>query len=156
MLAETRLDPEPPGALAALDAALGAGSGERTAALKAVAGANPVFLDAWARLAQDAYRSGDPVAAYAFARVGYHRGLDRIRGAGWRGAGAVPWRYEENRGFLRALHALMMAAAAIGEGVEARRCREFLLQLDPDDAIGVAPIRPADLSRRLPDTTEVP
>jgi hypothetical protein len=38
----------------------------------------------------------------------------------------VPWEHEPNRGFLRALHALGQAAAAIGEDGEAARCQQFL------------------------------
>lgn len=127
---ETVLDPEPPAALAALDDALRKAGGEtRRAALAAVAAQWPRFLDAWARLS-DAAR--DPVERYAYARVGYHRGLDRLRQAGWRGSGYVRWRHEPNRGFLRALDALRAAAETIGELDEAERCAQFLRQLDPD------------------------
>ena len=83
-------------------------------------------------------------------RVGYHRGLDLLRSSGWRPGVEVHWRDETNRGFLRALFGLLRAAAAIGEGAEARRCREFLLELDPSDHFGVDPILPKDLRRRLP------
>jgi hypothetical protein len=38
----------------------------------------------------------------------------------------VPWEHEPNRGFLRALHALGVAADRIGEDDEAQRCRTFL------------------------------
>jgi hypothetical protein len=44
---------------------------------------------------------------------------------------------------------LLRAAAAIGEGAEARRCREFLLELDPSDHFEVDGIAPKDLGRRL-------
>ena len=64
--------------------------------------------------------------------MGYHRGLDRLRQSGWRGSGYVRWRYETNRGFLRALDGLRAAAEAIGEPDEAQRCAEFLRQLDPE------------------------
>ena len=73
-----------------------------------------------------------PIDRYAFARVGYHRGLDSLRAAGWRGSGYVRWRHESNRGFLRSLHALELAAAAIGEVEEEQRCALFLRQLDPE------------------------
>ena len=63
---------------------------------------------------------------------GYHRGLDALRAAGWRGSGYVRWRHESNRGFLRSLHALEQAADAIGEVDEAQRCALFLRQLDPE------------------------
>lgn len=112
--------------------------------LREIAAAHPTFLDAWARLAEWALDAGDDVAAYAFARVGYHRGLDAIRKAGWGGQGPVPWRHEPNRGFLRSVHGLMRAAGAIGEVEEAARCRDLLLELDPDDALGV---RDVDVDR---------
>jgi hypothetical protein len=79
----------------------------------------------WALLAEAALVS-EPVAAYAYARTGYHRGLDALRRAGWRGQGPIPAAHEPNQGFLRALLALAEAAAAIGEQDEADRCRQFL------------------------------
>ena len=112
---------------------------------------HPLSLEAWARLGDGAYEAGDDVAAYAYYRVGYHRGLDQLRSAGWRPDRHVLWAIESNRGFLRSLYGLMRAAAAIGEGVEARRCREFLIQLDPSDPLSVGGLAPKDLSRRLPD-----
>jgi hypothetical protein len=108
-------------------------------------------LEAWARLSETAYAGGDDIAAYAYARVGYHRGLDVLRSSGWRPDREVHWEHEGNRGFLLALYGLMSAAAAVGEGVEARRCREFLLQLDPSDPLEVGKLAPKDLSRRLAD-----
>jgi hypothetical protein len=101
--------------------------GQRGAAA-AVAAAHPRFLDAWAALAGLAR---DDVEAYAYARVGYHRGLDSLRAAGWRGSGYVRWRHPTNLGFLRSLDALRRAAIAIGESDEADRCAQFLRQLDP-------------------------
>jgi hypothetical protein len=86
----------------------------------------PAYSAAWATLAERAMRGGDPVAAYAYARTGYHRGLDQLRRSGWKGYGPIPWEHEPNRGFLRALHMLAVAAAAIGEDDEASRCQEFL------------------------------
>jgi hypothetical protein len=105
--------------------------------LRQLVAAHPAFLAGWAALASQALEQGDPVAAYAFARTGYHRGLDRIRKAGWRGSGPVPWHHEPNRGFLASVYQLMLAAAAIREDDEARRCRDFLLELDPEDVQGV-------------------
>ena len=93
---------------------------------RAVAGAQPTSCLAWAMLAERALRDGDDVTAYAFARTGYHRGLDQLRRAGWRGQGPIPWEHEPNRGFLRALAALAKAAARIGETEEQVRCTEFL------------------------------
>jgi hypothetical protein len=91
-----------------------------------VAARFPTYSAAWAALAERALAAGDPVSAYAFARTGYHRGLDQLRRAGWKGYGPVPWDHEPNQGFLRALAALANAAAAIGEDDEAERCQVFL------------------------------
>jgi Protein of unknown function (DUF3151) len=91
-----------------------------------VAARFPVHSAAWAALAEAALAQGDAVTAYAYARTGYHRGLDQLRRAGWRGTGPIPWEHEPNRGFLRSLHALARAADAIGEQDEARRCEQFL------------------------------
>lgn len=125
---ETVLDPEPAEALAALDAALASPEGERRAAVSAVVARWPRFLDAWARLGDLAR---DEIEAYAAYRVGYHRGLDRLRQNGWRGSGFVRWSHPTNRGFLRALAGLEAMADRIGEGDEAERCHQFLRQLDP-------------------------
>jgi Protein of unknown function (DUF3151) len=119
---DTRIE-EPAGSLDAL-----AGAGDT----RAVAARYPECLAAWAALGAQALDGGRAVEAYAYFRVGYHRGLDRIRAAGWRGAGRVPWAHEGNRGFLRALGGLGDAAEALGERSEASRCRDFLAQLAPD------------------------
>ena len=88
---------------------------------------------AWATLAERALADGavDDVSAYAFARVGYHRSLDQLRRNGWKGHGPVPWEHEPNRGFLRALAALSIAAGRIGETPEQQRCSEFLRDSSP-------------------------
>ncbi|HEY9411885.1 MAG TPA: DUF3151 domain-containing protein [Jiangellaceae bacterium] len=99
-----------------------------------VAAAHPASSLAWAELAERAFAAGDPVTSYAFARTGYHRGLDQLRRAGWKGHGPVPWEHEPNRGFLRSLHALGRAAEAIGETDEATRCAEFLRDSSPTAA----------------------
>jgi hypothetical protein len=91
-----------------------------------VAARFPAYAAAWAALAERALREEQVIAAYAYARTGYHRSLDQLRRAGWRGHGPVPWEHEPNRGFLRSLYLLGRAAAAIGEDDEARRCEEFL------------------------------
>ena len=127
-LPETVLDPEPADALAALAGALDRPDAERRDAVSDVVGRWPRFLDGWARLGQLAR---DPVEGYAYARVGYHRGLDRLRQSGWRGSGYVRWEHETNRGFLRALDGLRQRAGEIGEADEEARCAEFLLQLEP-------------------------
>lgn len=91
-----------------------------------VAGRHPAYLAAWALLAERSLAAGDSVAAYAYARTGYHRGLDALRRNGWKGHGPVPWSHEPNRGWLRSLHLLGRAADAIGETDEATRCAAFL------------------------------
>ncbi|WP_226345401.1 DUF3151 domain-containing protein [Agilicoccus flavus] len=91
-----------------------------------VAARHPVSSLAWAVLAQDALTAGSTVEAYAYARTGYHRALDQLRKAGWRGQGPVPWSHEPNRGFLRSLAALSRAAGEIGETDEQQRCSAFL------------------------------
>jgi hypothetical protein len=125
---ETRLDPEPEDALDALEAALGRAEADRRQAVSEVVARWPRFLDAWARLGE---LGRDDVEAYAAFRVGYHRGLDRLRQSGWRGSGYVRWSHEPNRGFLRALDGLRRMAERIGEHDEAERCAQFLAQLDP-------------------------
>jgi hypothetical protein len=102
---------------------------ERLEAVKAAARAHPRHLEAWASLAE---LTEDVVESYAYARVGYHRGLDALRAAGWRGSGYVRWRHETNRGFLRSLEALRRAAQAIEEVDEEERTALFLHQLDPE------------------------
>jgi hypothetical protein len=108
------------------EAAAGALESAGPDGVKDVAGRFPAYSAAWAALAERALAEGDPVAAYAYARTGYHRGLDQLRRAGWRGNGPVPWSHEPNRGFLRSLNLLGRASAAIGDDEEAQRCRQFL------------------------------
>src|SRR6202451_1828371 len=123
---------------------------EAAAALRAgeppaeVAARFPSYSAAWAALAARAYAEGDAVTAYAYARTGYHRGLDQLRRSGWKGHGPIPWENEPNRGFLRSLYILGQAAAAIGEDDEATRCAEFL-----QDSSATAA---AALATELPDS----
>jgi hypothetical protein len=98
----------------------------------AVAASYPDFSAAWGALAERALDAGEPVAAYAYARTGYHRGLDQLRRAGWKGFGPVPWSHAPNQGFLRALAALTRAAGAIGDTEEFERCGQFLADSDPE------------------------
>ena len=136
-----RLPAEPDDADAALRAALQAGPAEapeRYAALSAVARSWPAYVAAWAHLAEAARAQGREVEAYAFARTGYHRALDRLRGNGWRGMGFVPWDHEPNRSALLAFHELLRAAEIIGETTEVERMRKLLLDSDPGDPLGVA------------------
>ena len=125
---ETVLDLEPADARHALAQALDAPEVDRRAAVADVVAHWPRFLEAWAWLGDLAR---DDVEAYAYYRVGYHRGLDRLRQSGWRGSGFVRWQHETNRGFLRALQGLQRTAAAIDEQDEAERCAVFLAPLDP-------------------------
>jgi hypothetical protein len=127
-VAETRLpdDPEPREALE---------SGTDPAD---VAAAHPASSLPWAVLAERALEGGRTIEGYAYARVGYHRGLDALRRAGWRGQGPVPWSHVPNRGFLAALAALGRAAAAIGETDEQARCENFLRESDPGAGAAIA------------------
>lgn len=125
---ETVIDLEPAGATDALAAALKLTGEERRAAVSAVVADHPRFLDGWSRLGQ---LGRDDVEAYAAFRVGYHRGLDRLRANGWKGSGYVRWSEPSNRGFLRALNGLAEAAGRIRETDEQQRCAQFLRQLDP-------------------------
>ncbi|MFI5913820.1 DUF3151 domain-containing protein [Dactylosporangium sp. NPDC051541] len=123
--------PEPTLLPAETDAADLLAKADSEGAVKAVAAQFPSYSAAWARLAELALSAGEPVTAYAYARTGYHRGLDQLRRNGWRGVGPVPWAHEPNQGFLRALHALGLAAGQIGETEEAERCATFLRDSDP-------------------------
>ena len=112
-------DPGPEGELAA-----GAVAGD-------VVRRHPTSSLAWAVLSDQAWVDGHVVESYAFARVGYHRGLDALRRNGWKGHGPVPWSHEPNRGFLRCLRSLGRAAAAFGESDEVDRIQAFLDDCDP-------------------------
>jgi hypothetical protein len=112
---ETHLPPDP-----AADQLVGG------AVAAEVAARNPTSSLAWAVLAEGALADGRVVEGYAYARTGYHRGLDALRRKGWRGQGPVPWSHAPNRGFLRCLAALSRAAGEIGEHDEEERCAQFL------------------------------
>ncbi|NLV78112.1 MAG: DUF3151 domain-containing protein [Rhodococcus sp.] len=105
----------------------------------AVAAAHPTASIAWAYLAEAAFESGETIAAYAYARTGYHRGLDQLRRNGWKGFGPVPYSHEPNRGFLRCVAVLAQAAKTIGENDEHARCLDLLEDCDPRaaEALGV-------------------
>ena len=101
-----------------------------------VASRHPTVSAAWAALAEEALTRperelSDTVEAYAYARTGYHRGLDALRRNGWKGFGPVPWSHEPNRGFLRCVIALAQAAEAIGETEEQERLTQLLRDSDP-------------------------
>ncbi len=129
MVGMRNLLPEPPATLLPLDEQAAAALHDGTAT--AAAGRFPSHSAAWAELAGQALERGEPVPAYAFARTGYHRGLDQLRRAGWKGHGPVPWSHQPNQGFLRCLYLLGQAADAIGEADEAARCAQFLTDCDP-------------------------
>jgi hypothetical protein len=126
---ETILPGEPQEALDRLSASRSvADAQQRRALVSGIVADFPTFLEGWAELGDLA---SDVMDAYASYRVGYHRGLDRLRQNGWRGSGFVRWEHPGNRGFLRALAGLQRQAAAIGEVDEDQRCALFLRQLDP-------------------------
>ena len=124
----TVLPDEPDPARRALEHAQSLSGEDRVIALRLVAAAHPRWCGAWAALGD---HTEEPIEAYAYYRVGYHRGLDSLRANGWRGSGYVRWADEGNRGFLSALAGLARQAAAIGELDEAERCELFLRQCDP-------------------------
>jgi Protein of unknown function (DUF3151) len=97
-----------------------------------VAAAHPSASVAWAVLAEEALEEDKAVTAYAYARTGYHRGLDQLRRNGWKGFGPVPYSHEPNRGFLRCVAALARAADTIGETAEFQRCVDLLDDCDPE------------------------
>jgi hypothetical protein len=107
-------------------AMLAAGEDPRT-----VAAMYPTSSAAWATLAEGALARGATIEAYAYARTGYHRGLDLLRRSGWKGNGPVPWSHVPNQGFLRALQALGQTSALINDEAEAERIVAFLYDCDP-------------------------
>jgi hypothetical protein len=126
---ETELPPVPAGLAAARAGAVGLDPDAPPAALGRVVAAHPTQAAGWAALSEVAR---DDLERYAYARVGYHRGLDALRAAGWGGRGYVRWSVPGNRAFLTCLVHLRDAAAAIGEDTEVARIRAFLADLDPE------------------------
>ena len=119
----------PPSTFLPADPAADALIGSEGAELVELVAHHPASSLGWALLAELALAQDTPeadVTAYAYARTGYHRGLDALRRAGWKGSGPIPWEHEPNRGFLRALWALSVAAGRIGEAAERDRCAQFL------------------------------
>lgn len=99
----------------------------------------------WALLAEGSLAARTQqadIAAYAFARTGYHRGLDALRRNGWGGRGPIPWEHEPNRGFLRALWALASSAWRIGESAEYERCVVFLQEASETGYLELVHSRP--------------
>ena len=116
----------------------GASALQAGAEASAVAAQYPQSSAAWGALADEAWHAGEVIASYAYARTGYHRGLDALRRSGWKGHGPVPWAHVPNQGWLRCLNALGRAAAAIGETDEAERCAAFLRDSSPDAPAALA------------------
>lgn len=96
-----------------------------------IARRHPASPVAWALLSDAAWSDGRVMESYAFARVGYHRGLDLLRRNGWKGHGPVPWSHEPNQGFLRCLRHLHRASQSIGEDEEVIRLDAFMTECDP-------------------------
>jgi hypothetical protein len=119
--------PEPPPTLLPADPAESAGD----LTPEELAARFPTSSAAWAALAENAFAADHVITAYAYARTGYHRGLDQLRRNGWKGHGPVPWSHRPNRGFLRCLNVLAKSADSIGEADEAARCAQFLRDCDP-------------------------
>lgn len=126
---ETVLPPPPDAAREALASALATDPDTQLTALSAVVADHPTLVAGWAELAA---RGREPIERYAYARVGYHRGLDALRAYGWGGRGFVRWSTPSNRPFLTCLVRLQRAAQEIGETSEVERIAGFLLELDPD------------------------
>ncbi len=123
--------PEPPSLVMA---ALAAAGSDRDRMVETAA-AHPELPEVWAALGElcesEANVLANRLEAYAYYRIGYHRGLDALRQNGWRGSGYVRWSHPSNRGFLACLDGLGRMAGMIGEVSEADRCVEFLAMLDP-------------------------
>ncbi|MCX6513705.1 MAG: DUF3151 family protein [Actinobacteria bacterium] len=126
---EVRLPAAPPDLLSQLDRALAQPDSARREAVAKVVAANPRYLDGWAWLGA---LGRDSLESYMAYRIGYHRGLDTLRANGWKGSGYVRWDHVPNRGFLRCVEGLANSAEKISEHDEATRCRQFLMQLDPN------------------------
>ena len=86
----------------------------------------------WAARAERELAGGDTIVAYAYARTGYHRSLDRFRANGGKGWGPVPASHEANVPVLKAIAQLALASKAIGDDAEYDRCRQMLSDADPD------------------------
>lgn len=125
---ETVLPAENPLAIESLNEALQAPKAQIRDAIAEVITDWPNNLLAWATLGDF---GRDQVESYAAYRVGYHRGLDRLRQSGWKGSGFVLWDKTENLGFLRCLEGLAELSNEIGDTEESDRCFHFLKQLDP-------------------------
>ncbi len=98
-------------------AARGAGGDRRArpdAPVSSVVVSHPSSSLAWALLADEAWERGATLESYAYARVGYHRGLDALRKAAGAAPGPCRGRTSRTAG-APALFALRRAAEAIEE-----------------------------------------
>jgi hypothetical protein len=122
-------EPGPPPTLLPIDPAVTELADSGRERFLEIVSAYPASSLCWALLAEGSLRMDTPegnIGAYAYARTGYHRGLDALRRAGWKGSGPIPWEHVPNRGFLRSLYALALAAERIGDTVEYERCTQLL------------------------------
>ncbi|WP_342319121.1 DUF3151 domain-containing protein [Corynebacterium mayonis] len=94
--------------------------------------AHPDSPAVWAARAERELDGGDTIVAYAYARTGYHRSLDRLRANGWKGWGPVPASHEPNQPVLKAIAMLALASKKIGDTAEYDRCRQMLSDADPE------------------------
>ena len=69
--------------------------------------------------------------AYAFARTGYHRGLDALRRSGWRDTARCPGSTNPTRVSCAPCTPWAWPPQAIGEQDEAERCAQFLQDASP-------------------------
>ena len=118
---------------------------ESTSDLAAGIVAHPDSPLLWALLAEQELKQqegAEPAAfitAYAYARTGYHRSLDRLRGNGWKGWGPVPFSHEPNQGVLKAIAMLAVTSQAIGDQAEYDRCHQMLSDADPQSVEKLLP-----------------
>jgi hypothetical protein len=117
---------------------------------------------AWAKLAEAVFDPDAPRESYAYALVGYRRGMEALgdvldESDVESGVPSMPWSHVPNRGYLRSLYALARAAEALGEADEAARCTEFLKRLDPTAATEIEAARtsPIPVQHPAPPTESI-
>jgi hypothetical protein len=125
--------------------------------LKLVVARYPRSSLAWAKLADATFRADAPLESYAYARVGYYRGMEALEAAGWDGRASIPWSHEPNRGVLRAIYALRRAADALRESDEVARLSALLSAADPTAAteIEAAHTAPIPVQNPAPPTESI-
>ena len=101
--------------------------------------AHPDSPAVWAARAERELSDGDKLIAYAYARTGYHRSLDRLRANGWKGWGPVPASHEPNQGVLKAIAMLAVTSQTIGDQAEYDRCHQMLSDADPQSVEKLLP-----------------